>query len=879
VAKLSVEQREQIEELFANALELSEEQQEAHVRAGTEDAVVFAEVMSLLGHGNASFDLNGTIGRVAAGLYESKEAGELVAGQRLGIFRIERLIGRGGMGSVYLAHTEGKEFKQRVAVKVISAGMQSKHTLERFRQERHILARLEHPNIARMLDGGTEDGQHYLAMEFVDGQPLSEYCRNLTVRQRLELFVKICSAVAYAHRELVIHRDLKPGNILVTADGTPKLLDFGVSKILADEEKREGLTQAFPGVQMLTLEYASPEQVMSEAVGTGSDIYALGAILYEVLSGAKAHQFPDMSPLSVREVICEQPSTKPSTAAARLHPDDAKLRKTLAGDLDNIVLKAMNKDRQRRYESAQALGEDLQRYLDGYPVLARPDSVGYRLQKFIARNRIAVLAAALLVMSLISVLVLTIREKRQAERRFQQVRGLANHFLVDVDREMRKTPGTTRAREVMVRTALTSLDGLAQEANGDPGILIDLAEAYEKAAQVQGVPGYQNLGHVDEALASQRKSVELFRQLMRKNSKDPDVRRRFSDELSNYGRVLMLEGDLEGARKILEEGLQLVDHATNLDDAVVASYNITHLGRILTLQGKHDESERLIRHGLDMIAPYKDGPKAARYQLESDLAEELRLNGYPEKSEAIQMPLLAIRRENYRLQPHDVIRIRRLGEALRAAALLYAGGVEPGFVKPEKAVALMEESRAMFARMRDADPNNMSAPVELAVANMELARVMPPGKRSLELLEEAWSILSSTPVRSSLIPGLRMQTLVLQAGPLRAMKRVSDAEAVLSKAGKTGEPWLEHLIAAAQWRDAVTFGEKLITASDPIDLIHVMQQSRVRTQLMTAYRNLNLSEKVAKHRQWRKRVWDEWAAKRPENAQIREEQAAASAVQ
>jgi serine/threonine protein kinase len=879
-----------VEELFAAAQELPRENWNDHVRSSTSDAAVAAEVLSLLGAGadTAPLDLGLAIGRVAASLQqESRSAGDLRPGHLLGVYRIERLLGRGGMGAVYLAHSEGKEYTQRVAIKVISGGVGTNaHTLERFRQERLILARLEHPYIARMLDGGAaDDGQQYLAMEFVDGKPLNEYAKDLPIRQRLELFVKVCSAVAYAHRELVVHRDLKPGNILVTADGTPKLLDFGIGKLLSSGDRLDGLTREFPGVRMLTLEYASPEQVLDEAVGAGADIYALGAILYEILSGAKAHRFPDLSPSSVREVICEQPATKPSTAAARRNPDDSKLRKTLAGDLDNIVLKAMSKDRQRRYETAQALADDILRYLNGYPVLARPDSAGYRLQKFALRNRLGILAAALLAVTLASAMVITIREKRQAERRFQQVRGLANRFLVDVDREMRKTPGTTRAREVMVRTALTSLDGLAKEAGEDPGILMDLAEAYEKAAQVQGVPGYQNLGQVDAALASQSKSVELFRHLMRVNAtsaRDPLVRRRYSDQLSNYGRVLMLEGDLEGARRILEEGLALVDNATNPDDAIVASYNITHLGRILTMQGKHEESERLIRRGLAMLAPYGERPSAARYQLESDLADDLRLNGFPEQSEEIQARLIEIRRRNHRGQPRDTIRMRRLGEALHALGLLYAGGREPGFARPDKAIALLEESRTMFEKMRDADSNNMSGPVELAVADIELARILPPGKRSLELLDEASHLLEETPVRSALIPGLRAQALALRAAPLRALGRMADAESALTRAASPslggGEDWLEHLVAAGRWREAAAAGEALLLAPADRggDLLEALRQSWILVRLQTAYSRLGLTDRAAPHQRRRKQLWLDWAAKRPGNAQILAELAAAA---
>ncbi|HEU0122621.1 MAG TPA: serine/threonine-protein kinase [Bryobacteraceae bacterium] len=870
MTELSAQQWAQVEDLFAEAFDLPAAEQQLFVCRKADDAVVRAEVLSLLGVKESGFDLQGAISSAAAKLCESRDLAELQPGHRIGDYRIEKLLGRGGMGAVYLTHREGREFSQRVAVKVLAAGMHSPHMLERFRQERLILARLEHPNIARLLDGGeTADGQPFIAMEYVDGRPLHHACEGMAWEQRISLFLKICGAVAYAHRELVIHRDLKPGNILVTVDGIPKLLDFGIGKLIEEGDMREGLTQAFPGIQMLTPEYASPEQVRNEAAGTGADIYALGAILYELLSGVKAHVFPDMSPAAVWDVICEQPTTKPSAAASRRHPADTRLRRALAGDLDNIILKAMHKDRQRRYLTASELADDIERYQHGYPVLARPDRWGYRLQKFLKRNRMAVAAGAMAAIALASGMVLTIREKQQAERRFQQVRGLANQFLVEVDREMRKTPGTTRAREVMVRTALASLDGLANEAKGDPGILSDLAEAYEKAAQVQGVPGYQNLGQVPEALASQRKSVDLFRQVFRANPSDEILRRRFSDQLSNHGRVLMLEGDFAAAGKVLEEGMRLLEGRTGMDDVVVASYNITHLGRTLALQGKHDESERLLRKSLAQLRPFGDKARAARYQVESDLAEELRLNGFPEQSEAMQMPLLAVRRDIYRRQSQDTIRMRRLGQALHAAGLLYAGGKEPGIAKPELAWSLLEESRGMFARMRDADSNNLSGPVELAVADMELARVLPPGKRALELLKEAHALLGTVPVRSALMPSLRAKALALQAASLRVLGRVADAESVLASAGRTGEEWFAHLVATARWEEAAAAGEQLLTGNG--DLPDTLRQSRIRAQLQLVYGNLGKGDRAAEHLRWRRQAWASWDARRAGNAQIQAE--------
>ncbi|MGH7575644.1 MAG: protein kinase domain-containing protein, partial [Longimicrobiales bacterium] len=336
----------------------------------------------------------------------------------LGPYRVSRRIGRGGMGEVYLAARD-EPYRQEVAVKVVRLGVHEPETARRFRAERQILARLAHPHIARLLDGGvTGDGRPYLVMEHVVGSPITEYCdeRRLTIPERLRLFRTVCDAVQFAHRNLIVHRDVKPSNVLVTEDGEVKLLDFGIAKLLEPEPEERAETQT--ALRLMTPDYAAPEQVRGDPVTTATDVYALGALLYELLTGHHPHRFVTRAPSEIERVICDEPPAWPSAVvsttwdarsagddapAAAITPDrvshergtqTARLRRTLEGDLDNIIIMALRKEPDRRYASAAQLVEDVERYLDGQPVIARKDTIGYRVRKFVRRHRAAVAGAA-----------------------------------------------------------------------------------------------------------------------------------------------------------------------------------------------------------------------------------------------------------------------------------------------------------------------------------------------------------------------------------------------------------------------------------------------------------------------------------------------------
>ncbi|NBC17317.1 MAG: protein kinase, partial [Bacteroidetes bacterium] len=409
----SQERWEQIDRLFAEALERPPDERTAFLRARCgNDVALYREVVTLLkSDAEAESVLGESVTAFAAPLLPALEADladGFAPGERVGPYRLQHEIGRGGMGAVYLAERVDGQFDRRVALKVIKRGMDTDEILHRFRFERQILARLEHPHIARLYDAGvTDDGRPYLAMEYVDGQPLHRYCdgRTLPVDERLRLFQTVCAAVQFAHQNLVIHRDLKPSNILVTEGGAVKLLDFGIAKLLSDEATGAPLTRT--GVRVLTPEYAAPEQRTDSVVTTAADVYALGVVLYELLTGRRP-----LAPDALPDTAPEPPSTAVTKPTERSHADGTtttltpetvstarqtsaeRLRRRLRGDLDVIVLKALRPEPERRYASAEAFLEDIKRHLDGLPVQARPDTLGYRLRKFVQRHTAGVAAAA-----------------------------------------------------------------------------------------------------------------------------------------------------------------------------------------------------------------------------------------------------------------------------------------------------------------------------------------------------------------------------------------------------------------------------------------------------------------------------------------------------
>lgn len=483
--------------------------------------------------------------------------------EHIGPYRILECLGQGGMGEVFLAVRDDGQYQQQVAIKLVRRGMASEFTLQRFLYERQLLAFLAHPNIARILDGGTlDDGNPYFVMEYVEGRPLLDYCQQeiLGRESRLRLFLQICGAVAHAHRNLIVHRDLKPQNILVTAGGIPKLLDFGIAKLLLPDQTGIDLAQTRE-FRLLTPEYASPEQYRGEHITTASDIYALGAILYELLTGRKAHALTGAHPAELLHIICEKDPVRPSDAVAGANPHPTLSAAALRGDLDRIVQKALHKQPERRYSSVEQFAADIQSYLEGRPVLARGDSLAYRAGKFVRRNRAAVLAGALAVLSLIGGIVTTAWQahtasvqRDRAQRRFQDVRQLAASFLVEND-TLAALPGGTGIRTRLIQRSLQYLDDLAREAAGDANLQRELALAFEKMGDVQGRADGPNLGDTAGALESYRKSAEIRKALVAAHPADAGARHDLALALSRLSGATKVAGNYEEGLRLDREAL------------------------------------------------------------------------------------------------------------------------------------------------------------------------------------------------------------------------------------------------------------------------------------------------------------------------------------
>jgi non-specific serine/threonine protein kinase/serine/threonine-protein kinase len=550
----------QIKRIFQAAFELPAGDRSGYLQqACAGDADLRAEVESLLASVEAEEFLSGS---AAAYVPEAlaDEAWDRNIGRRIGAYRIVRLIGEGGMGAVYLAERTG-EFQQEAALKLLRPGMDSRGFVARFRHERQILASLDHPNIARLLEGGaTEDGRPYFVMEYIEGEPIDAYAARhaLGIGQRLRLFRQVCAAVQYAHQNLVVHRDLKPGNILVTSSGTPKLLDFGIAKLLPGGAPREteALTQALG--RLMTPEYASPEQARGAPITTAADVYSLGAVLYRLLAGKPPHRIPAGTAAEIERAICETDPPLPSHVA--VDPAARQLR----GDLDTIVLKALQKDPARRYASAEQLSADIGRHLDGLPILARPQTLVYRAGRFVRRNRVSVAAAALVAVSLAGGLAAAVWQARiaqaqrlRAEKRFNDVRRLAHTFLFDFHDAIQDLPGATPARRLVVDKALEYLNGLSQEAAGDTALERELVEAYLRVGDVEGGLGIPNLGDKRGALRSYERALAIAGREARRSPQSLDWQRYLARAHDRLGDILIPDGDFSGAMPHYREAVRI----------------------------------------------------------------------------------------------------------------------------------------------------------------------------------------------------------------------------------------------------------------------------------------------------------------------------------
>jgi len=507
----------QVKSLFQLVLDQPADQRQTFLhKACGADRELHQEVRQLLASDSASEDFLSypAITPVSQILEQAARDQEEPLPPSIGPYAVQRQIGVGGMGAVYLASRADQHYSKLVAIKVIRRGMEQDRIIQRFRRERQIVASLDHPHIARLLDGGAaEDGRPYFVMEYVEGHPIDTFCNHnkLSTEARLRLFCDVCAAVHYAHQNLVVHRDLKPGNILVKPDGTVKLLDFGIAKILTSDSTATADKTA-TSMRIMTPQYASPEQIRGETVTTISDVYLLGIILYELLTGHRPYPLQEDITFEQLQVMSQSEPEPPSTAISRpvpgphaisttREPSPQILRRKLSGALDAIVLKALRRHSQERYQSAAQLSDDLRHHLALEPVSALPESPLYRVRLFLARNRaLALTACAALALILIFAIFAgwqarTARLQRDlADRRFEEVRKLANSLLFEIHDAIAPLPGTTPARRLLLNKSIEYLTNLSNEPNNDTALQTQLAATWVRVGNLQGNPNFPHLG-------------------------------------------------------------------------------------------------------------------------------------------------------------------------------------------------------------------------------------------------------------------------------------------------------------------------------------------------------------------------------------------------
>jgi eukaryotic-like serine/threonine-protein kinase len=557
-----------IEAIFNEVLALPSGERQAliEIRCG-EDALLKSEIYSLL-RACAEEEVLAAV-RLREACTDARTG---LDRKRVGAYEIDRLIGRGGMGAVYVAHRADGTFDKQVAIKLIDLPLATDLFRERFRRERQILAGLNHPLIARLLDGGvTGDGEPFLVMEYVDGVPIHRFCEDhrLSVAERLLLFKSVCEAVQFAHQNLVVHRDLKPDNILVMEDGTPRLLDFGTAKLLSPSADGMGSEFTRQGFQSFTPQYASPEQVLGNPITTASDTYSLGVLLYLLLTDVLPYELKEFTTAEMVRVICEQPPRRPTLPGSG--------DKRIDADLEAILLKSLRKGPGERYLTAVQFALDVQAYLDGRTVSARRGTMRYRAGKFVRRHRIALFGAALVTASLTAGVAGVVwqakvadRERRRAVNTSAEMRQLSNSLLNELDEAIKELPGSSGVQKLLVTRVLDHLDRTSKSAAGDRLVQLDLANAYTRLGNIQGNPYDQNLGDTAGALVSLDKALVIAQSLAASAARDNEALRALASVEQARSEVLWGVGKTPEAVESMQAATQAYERLVAERDATPA---------------------------------------------------------------------------------------------------------------------------------------------------------------------------------------------------------------------------------------------------------------------------------------------------------------------
>jgi non-specific serine/threonine protein kinase/serine/threonine-protein kinase len=833
-----------IQSLFDAAADLPAEQRAAYLDRACEGvSELRAEVESLLEwHSRAEgapLSRAGLALRAAALNPTTLESTHL--GRVVGSYRLTAVIGSGGMGVVYRGDHVDARLGQRVAVKLLRIGFRPED-LRRFRDEQRILARLEHPNIARLLDAGVaEDGLPYLIMEYVDGVPLMEYCaqQQLGLAQKLDLFESICAAVEVAHQSQVVHRDLKSSNVLVDRQGRTKLLDFGIAKLL-DEGTPPTAELTRTGHHMLTPEYASPEQFRGERATTLSDVYSLGVVLHELLCGRRPYRLDGLSAAEAERVVCMDDPQRPSASGT---PDSRRLM----GDLDLIALTALAKEPSRRYASVRHLADDLARYRKGMPIHARPDSITYRVGKYVRRNRGALIALVLVLAASLAGVITTARQASETRRRFEQVRALANTLLIEIQTEIRDQPGMTRLRQHLVSRATEQLEGLAQDAARDPALRNEVARAYEQLGELRGDPAFASLGDLRGAIADYRRAESLRRQMLLASPATDSLRHAYAGITSRLALAISYDGDNGGAITMNARALGTLDSLTlayphDIALCAEAARVRCERGWFLVWSGQLDEGDAAIVRAaavfdsLLRVRPDDLSLMLCRATSAIDLADGYKFAKRENDMVAELEPVLAqlqafgVRYPNHvGLRRRELACLFQLGEAFEvtappralatyqraievaqaqfavdadnfstrrnsASAYSHLGGLLLDLKRPAEAIAALERSSREQRWLFEHDRSNYSDASNLSTSLMWMAQSLAKLGRHEDAIAKAQEAVQ---VRQQMRASLTDDAT--NAGNLAAARSVlGDAWAGLARA-----PATPRARAAAAWREAL----------------------------------------------------------------------------
>ena len=757
---MNSERWEKIKDVLGVALELPPDQRAAFIResCGADDGLRNEIEVLLQGESEIepAFLEESSFATLAASVIAVEERSSI--GRRFGAYQVVEQIGAGGMGEVYRAFRADDQYRKEVALKVIRAGQDSGFVIARFKNERQILAGLEHPNIARLLDGGTtEEGIPFFAMELIQGAPITEYCdhHKLSVDDRILLFLHVCSAVQFAHQHLVIHRDIKPGNILVTADGVPKLLDFGIAKILEPEFAGQSLDVTSTAFRVLTPKYGSPEQMQGGQMTTASDVYSLGVVLYEMLTGRSPYRLASASPQEIMKAVCSTDTQRPSLAVQKIYSSDEsqsreelsqlrgvssdRLRRQLHGDLDNILLKTLEKDLERRYRTVDQLQDDLRRHLEDLPISARTATSWYRVSRFVMRNKVAVVFSAALAAALLVGMAVSLYEARaarqeraRAEARFNDVRKLANSLLYEIHDSIRDLSGATPARKLLVSRALEYLDSLSKEAAGDVSLQRELAAAYDRVGDLQGYSGAANLGDLSGALQSFQKALAIRKATAAAHPNDASLQFELLNDYFRLSFVFHDAGDYTDAMKLLKSGLPVAERLAHSQtdpkyiDLLAGIY--WHSGMIQNDEGAFADAANSFRQSASIREPIAGSPNAPRLFRTHLAADYIGLatasRGISDSASALDASQKGI--DILLILSHADPDNATLREYLAEAYNLSAPLLDQ---KGDNARALQyyRSANSIFAALHAADPANALARVNTGYSDLGIARELLAG--------------------------------------------------------------------------------------------------------------------------------------------------------